>query len=265
MNILITSGSTNHFIDNTNFISHVSDGALGANIGEEFSKYPEVERIFYICGKNSAYPWQHLSPNDSKFFLDAWSDKISIYPISDAEEILEIVEGITAKHEISAFIQLMSIANYAESKLYHLSTTEDAVQLIEKIAKDFDVTCSVEQTEPASYGLSEKDVTSGYKRLFIEQKPTKKILKSIADMCAIPVTISSKMGYELSEEELVRRAHESLSKNKTAAVIAVNLNENQKEREDVIYIIQRDGSYQRIETSDLVAETMVEYVLQHAK
>lgn len=267
MNILITSGSTNHFIDNVNFISHISDGQLGANIGEEFSKYPEVEKIFYICGRNSTYPWQHLSANDSKFFLEEWSDKIVKYVVDDVEEIETVLNEIVKTHEISAFIQMMSIANYSESLLHHVSNKKDAVALIEKIAKDFSIPVSFGEMnlEGLEKNSDSERITSGHKRLFIEQKPTKKILKEIKHLTKIPVTISSKFEYNISEEEMVSIGTRSLQKNKSDMVIAVNINEKKENENETSYLIHKEEKYQRFDRRYELVEMVVEKVFNELK
>jgi len=264
LNILITSGSTSDFIDNVHYISNVSDGSLGSVLGEELSKMVNVEKIFYVCGKKTKFPWQHASSNDQKFFLDEWLDKIAIYPVEDIEQMEKTVSEIFSLFDIHAVFHMMSIVNYGNSKIHLLDNQRDAADFIEHVAKTFglsvDVKTDVSQILPTA--KEENRILSGFERLFIEQSPTKKILRLFREMKKDLKIVSSKMEYGAGYEKIIADSNASILKNNSDLVVAIDLFECQKESESIAYIVQPGEEVKRLSSTDSICSFLLDYILK---
>lgn len=262
MNILITSGSTTEFIDNVHFIGNVSDGSLGSIIGEEFSKQSFVEKVFYLCGKNARYPWQYSSSNDQKFFLDDWLDKVAVYHVDNAHHLSDTITDLFKTYKFDVVINLMSISNYGDTIFHLINDSKDAATLIKRLADDFGV--EVEIKTPVGDTLvpinSNGKILSGYKRLFIEQKPTLKILKQLRELSSNTLIVSSKFDSGIDETDLIKEASDSLKKNYSDLVIAADFAQHRKSLKEVGYVVDKDRSYKRYESSDSIANALVEFV-----
>lgn len=263
MNILITSGSTIDFIDSVHYVTNISDGSLAANIGEELSKQLDVERIFYVCGKKTKYPWQHSSSNDQKFFLDEWLDKIAIYPVDDVNDLEKEVTDIFTEFNVDVVIHLMSIVNYGNSRVHLLNNKKDAASFIEHIAQHFDVAITVNEDVSAitPSNPDENRILSGFDRLFIEQLPTKKILKLFREFKEDVTIVSSKTAANGSHDQLITDAQKSLENNNSDLVVAIDLDECKRESDAVIYAVSPTNSEpKRLQTNEKIADFLIEFI-----
>lgn len=262
MNILITSGSTVDFVDSVHYVSNVSDGSLAANIGEELSKQIGIDKVFYVCGKKTKYPWQHSTSNDQKFFLDEWLDKIAIYPVDDIEQLEDTVHDIFGRFQIDAVVHLMSIVNYGKSKIHLIDNKKDAADFISEIAKTYDLTVDIKDdfSSFTSKTIDNNRILSGFDRLFIEQTPTKKILKLFKELKSDIKIISSKIESGVSYEKLILDSKNSLGKNGSDLVFAIDLKECEKEGENILYVVSKNDETKRLKTSDSISNYLIEYI-----
>lgn len=262
MNILITAGSTLDFIDSIHYVSNINDGAIAAGIGEELSKQPEIDQIFYICGKRTKYPWQHQTSNDQKFFLDEWLDKIAIYPVDDIDDLEKSVDEIFTKFEIDTVIHLMNIVNYGDSKVHLLNNKKDAANLIEYLAKDFNLDIEIKNdlTNVFPSEKEEQRIISGYEKLFIEQSPTKKILRTFKNYKPDVKIISSKIESGVSSERLTQDALRSIKNNNSDLVLALDIEENSKESESVVYLVKDDNNINKLKNVENISEHILDFI-----
>lgn len=258
MNILITSGSTNEFIDENHYIGNVGDGSFGSIIGEEFSKLHATDKVFYVYNNRSRYPWQHFSNHDQKFFLDDWLDKISLHPIEDAKGLEETIVNIYSDYKIDAVIHLMSIPNYANSKIYGMNNSSDAYKLIQKIAMDFDLDLSLDLEDVDL--IETNQLHSGYEKVFIEQTPSKNILDVLKSSEHPPFIIGSKIESGHSNDNLIIDANDSLINNDIDYVIAININDYKYKNNESSFLVNKDKSYSKFETIDGIAQKLTEIV-----
>lgn len=266
MNILITSGSTSHFIDDVNYLTNISDGSLGSYIGEAFSKQNDVEKIFYVCGKDSRYPWQSDTANDSKFFFDDWLDKVAVFTVDDVHEVTDTVDSILKEYEINTFVHLMNINNYGDSQLRHISNQLDASDMINEIAKEFDLEVDVKTVLPLDVfkTLDNDRITSGHKKLFIEQSPTPKVLKRFKAF-KDSILITSKIESNVEDDDIIDIAHHSLKRNGSDMVISMNVNEIDILKEDISYLVDAEKKSDKCFDFDAASNKIVEFVMDKYK
>lgn len=254
MNLLILAGSTIEKLDDMHIIEHLGERFLGAIIGEEFSKEEKIEKIFFICGKDARYPWQRSSLAE-KFSFDEWSDKIVTFHVETYEEINETLDNLLETYSFDMVVNLLSIFHYEKSVCHLLKDKNDAKCLIEKIAKDFNLSVSVQEKEnQIESHINKQKIESGYERLFIEQYPTRKILKKIQDTAINSIIVSSKFEFNEQKSELISSSKESLQKNGTDIVLGMDLLINRKQYKEHVFLVKKDDTKEFYSFEDLANE-----------
>lgn len=261
MNILITSGSIVETIDNVYYIGQKSDASIAAIIGEEFSKDHNVDKIFFLYGEKSRFPWESSSSNDQKFFLDEWLDKVGLFPVLNMNHFTSTLEKLLSENHIDVVIHLMSVPNYGKTVVHLLKHEKDAKDFVKKIAENFGLQVEVSTNEegnalaptPSTFGK----MKAGYQRVFLEQQPQEKVLSFIQGLSPNATVISSKFEFDVEEDDLVSLGKQSLAKNNTDFVIASDIESYKKGDEDGYYIIGKDGSStKRLDSEDLAARLL---------
>lgn len=244
MNVLITSGSIIETIDNVYYIGQRSNESIAAIIGEEFSKQSFTDKIFFLYGEKSRFPWESSSSNDQKFFLDEWLDKVALYPIMNMQHFSQTLEKILTEHKIDVIIHLMSIPNYGNTTTHLLKGKSDAIKFIKHLADDFGFSIEVtdmdnEQNTPQHITTLGK-IKTGFNRVLLEQLPQQKVLSLIQSYSPNSMIISSKFEFDVSEEELIQFSQESMNKNGTQYVLASDIEAYKNGDEDGYYLIGKD-------------------------
>ena len=262
MNILITSGSIVETIDNVYYIGQKSDESIAALIGEEFSKQNNVDKIFFVCGEKSRFPWESSSSNDQKFFLEEWLDKVALYPIMNMEHFTDTVTNILKNNQIDVVIHLMSITNYGDTVVHLLKNEKDATSFIHKIASDFglDVTVSGDEAKEAHHSVYGK-MKTGFKRVLLEQSPQPKILDLIKTTSPSSFVISGKFEFDVPEELLLQFAKESLMKNSSDMVLASDIEAYKKGDTETYFLVDKNQTSKAFDSMDVAIE-IVERFLQ---
>lgn len=262
MNILITSGSTIDYIDNLNFVGNANNGLFGSLIGEELSKNRGVEKVFYICGKESRFPWQHFSQNDQKFFLEEWLDKIAVYQVHDIEHLNATVVDIFNEYKIDAVLHTMSISNYGNSKVHLLGNGKDAKQLIEHIGKLFDLEVTIKGD--TSGEVNEKvrggKIVSGFPHLFIEQSPVRKMMKMFKEISPDTLLFSSKFEKGISDDDIIHFASDSLKRNDSDFVLASDITDKKKS-----FLVHKDEKVDRFSSVEQFSSFLISLINENKK
>ncbi|PGK51195.1 hypothetical protein CN918_25745 [Priestia megaterium] len=261
MNVLITSGSIVETIDNVYYIGQKSDESIAAIIGEEFSKQNYVDNLFFVYGEKSRFPWESSSSNDQKFFLDDWVDKVGLYPVSGMIHLTETLTKILDEHHIDVVIHLMSIPNYGKTAVHLLRHRHDAAEFIKQLASNFglDISFATEGTEhhpPAASTFGK--MKTGYKRVFLEQKPQEKVLSFIQTLAPAATLISSKFEYNVSSDDLLTLAHTSLNKNNSHMVLTSDIEAYKNGDEETYFLVSKTNLMPAPLGSDDIAQNLVD-------
>ena len=94
INILITAGGTSEPIDNVRRIANTGTGRLGSLIADEFSANSSVDRIFYVCARDSVRPA---------------SEKVTCVEIQSVNDLEAAVTKIAGCCPIHAIIHSMAV------------------------------------------------------------------------------------------------------------------------------------------------------------
>lgn len=256
MNILITSGSIVETIDNVYYMGQKSDESIAALIGEEFAKQNNVDKIFFLYGEKSRFPWESSSSNDQKFFLDEWLDKVALSQILNMDHFTETLDSILSEHNIDVVIHLMSITNYGDTNVHLLKSSEDATTFLHEVAEKFGLEISVtgDAAKEAQHSVYGK-MKTGYKRVFLEQQPQPKILERIKKLSPSSFLISGKFEFDVPESSLLQFAKESLLKNGSNLVLASDIEAYKKGDTESYFLIDgKQTAPKSYDSMDVVVE-----------
>lgn len=191
MNILITSGGTSEKIDRVRSITNHSTGRLGKIIAETF--LDKGYQVTLVTTPKSVRPAAH--PN------------LTIVQIENVAELLESLEPLVHTHD--ALIHAMAVSDYTPVYMTGL----------EAVAASSDMTEFLNKTNSESKISSQDDVQV----LFLKKTP--KIISLVKKWNPAIRLIGFKLLVDVSDEELIKTARDSLIKNQAEIIVANDLTE----------------------------------------
>lgn len=191
MNILITSGGTSEKIDRVRSITNHSTGRLGKIIAETFLN--KGDQVTLVTTPKSVRPAAH--PN------------LTIVQIENVEELLESLEPLVHTHDV--LIHAMAVSDYTPVYMTGL----------EAVAASSDMTEFLNKTNSESKISSQDDVQV----LFLKKTP--KIISLVKKWNPDIRLIGFKLLVNVTKEELLKTARDSLIKNQAEIIVANDLTE----------------------------------------
>jgi len=223
MNILVTSGGTTENIDAVRSITNISSGKLGSIIAERFAEESRVEKIFYICGKNS------LKPQNGK------TEVLYVASVSSLENAVREVIG---KAKIDIIIHCMAVSDYR-------------VKLATSAAKLAPI---VEKSESVIQG--DGKISSDVDDLILLMERTPKIISLFRTLTPESTLVGFKLLDKVPHETLIEKGFQILTQNKCSFVLANDLSDI-KEGQHIGYLMDRERNYTRYETKAEIAKAIV--------
>ena len=205
MNILITSGGTSEKIDRVRSITNHSTGRLGKIIAETF--LDKGDQVTLVTTPKAARPEAH--PN------------LTIVQIKNVAELLESLEPLVHTHD--ALIHAMAVSDYTPVYMTGL----------EAVAASSDMTEFLNKTNSESKISSQDDVQV----LFLKKTP--KIISLVKKWNPAIRLIGFKLLVDVSDEELIKTARDSLIKNQAEIIVANDLTEISNQ-EHSAYLVGKD-------------------------
>ena len=191
MNILITSGGTSEKIDRVRSITNHSTGRLGKIIAETF--LDKGDQVTLVTTPKAVRPAAH--PN------------LTIVQIENVEELPESLEPLVHTHDV--LIHAMAVSDYTPVYMTGL----------EAVAASPDMTEFLNKTNSESKISSQDDVQV----LFLKKTP--KIISLVKKWNPDIRLIGFKLLVDISDEELIKTARDSLIKNQAEIIVANDLTE----------------------------------------
>lgn len=191
MNILITSGGTSEKIDRVRSITNHSTGRLGKIIAETF--LDKGDQVTLVTTPKAVRPAAH--PN------------LTIVQIENVAELLETLEPLVHTHDV--LIHAMAVSDYTPVYMTGL----------EAVAASPDMTEFLNKTNSESKISSQDDVQV----LFLKKTP--KIISLVKKWNPDIRLIGFKLLVDISDEELIKTARDSLIKNQAEIIVANDLTE----------------------------------------
>ena len=205
MNILITSGGTSEKIDRVRSITNHSTGQLGKIIAETL--LAKGDRVTLVTTPKAVRPAAH--PN------------LTIVQIENVAELLESLEPLVHTHDV--LIHAMAVSDYTPVYMTGL----------EAVAASSDMTEFLNKTNSESKISSQDDVQV----LFLKKTP--KIISLVKKWNPAIRLIGFKLLVDVSNEELLKTARDSLIKNQAEIIVANDLTEISN-KEHKAYLVGND-------------------------
>lgn len=228
MKVLITAGGTTEKIDNVRGITNFSTGRLGSLIANEFNQSFDTE-IIYIHGVGA-----HL-PEDPK---------IRLLPVESTQDLLETMETVLTNESIDLVIHSMAISDYYS---VGTATTEEITQLCVT-----DSPLSLKSFWSTFKNRKEEKISSKSDDLVVHMKKNPKVISKIKEWSPATHLIGFKLLVNVSEEQLVNVAKQTLTTNHCDYVLG-----NDKELIDgdqhVGLLINSSGIVARYQTKQDIA------------
>lgn len=234
--IIITVGGTSEKIDNVRKITNSSSGKLGCTIANKLIEKAEekIEKIFYICSKNS------YKPNH---------DKIEIIEIFDTNDLKNKTEDLLTKENINYFIHSMAVSDYTVDYITNAKKLSDNIN--KNREKDvYDVIVNNNDN------ITGNKISSYEADLIIKLKRTPKIISLIKNLSPNTYLVGFKLLDGVTEDELINVAINLKNENKCDLVVANDLS-NIRNGNHKAFIIKNDNNYINASGKEDIAEKLI--------
>ena len=224
MNILITSGGTSEKIDRVRSITNHSTGQLGKVIAETFLN--KGDRVTLVTTSRAVHPLLH--PN------------LTTVEIENVAELHEKLEQLVHTHDV--LIHAMAVSDY----------TPVYMTGFDKVLASSDLTELLNKSNSESKISSQDDVQI----LFLKKTP--KIISLVKQWNPEILLIGFKLLVDVSNEELLKTARDSLIKNQAEIIVANALTEisNQEHR---AYLVGKDTVTQA-QSKEEIAQLLYQHI-----
>lgn len=189
MKILITSGGTTEQIDSVRGITNHSTGKLGKEMAEHFLK--AGHQVSLVTTKAA------VKPNAS--------EQLSIYHITNVASLIQTLKPLVEKHDV--LIHCMAVSDY----------TPVYMTDIEEVKETTDIETLLKKSNQETKISSSSDVQV----LFLKKTP--KIISMVKEWNPNIQLIGFKLLVDVTEDQLISVAKDSLTKNKADYIVANDL------------------------------------------
>lgn len=220
MNILITSGGTSEKIDRVRSITNHSTGRLGKIIAE--TSLDKGDQVTLVTTPKAVRPAAH--PN------------LTIVQIENVAELLESLEPLIHTHDV--LIHAMAVSDYTPVYMTGL----------EAVAASPDMTEFLNKTNSESKISSQDDVQV----LFLKKTP--KVISLVKKWNPAIRLIGFKLLVNVTKEELLKTARDSLIKNQAEIIVANDLTEISN-KEHKAYLVGND-TVTRAQSKEEIAQLL---------
>lgn len=201
MRILITAGGTQEPIDSVRSITNHATGRLGAMIADAFAPLPEVEKIYFLCGRQSLVPE---------------TEKAQVIRIRGTLELEQAIRDLAVSEQPDAIIHSMAVSDYRVRQVTTVTSMAEAAMQAE--GQD------LEQVSDAIAGAaavgSGGKIRSTVDDLVILLEQTPKIISLLREVAPESVIVGFKLLDGVSEKELLDTAGNLLQANRCDFVLA---------------------------------------------
>ena len=224
MKILITSGGTTEKIDAVRGITNHSTGYLGKEIAELF--LAKGHQVTLVTTKTAVKP----EPKEN----------LKITEITNVESLLRKMEPLVKEHDV--LIHSMAVSDYTPIYMTDFAELEDTEDLAQFLHKS--------NTE------SKISSASDYQVLFLKKTP--KIISLVKQWNPAIQLIGFKLLGDVSSEELIQVARESLVKNHASMIVANDLTKIQNGQHQA-YLVT-DDQVLEASTKTEIAEAILNHL-----
>jgi phosphopantothenate-cysteine ligase len=212
--ILITSGGTREYIDEVRVLTNISSGKLGSLIADQFSIFNGPYSVSHKCNLYEVH-FVYVKGSLKPFFE---GDDVILHEVTDVKSVYDIMEKLVP--EMDVVIHPMAVSDFGFTP----------------------IKTKLKSNDPEGFIQSMKE------RIY----QTPKILSHIKEWNPNCFLISFKFENELTRDELLFSAEESMKKNGSDIVIANDKSEMKKLGVHKAYVIRKEpvptyGVYGRLD------------------
>ncbi|MEG0254849.1 phosphopantothenate--cysteine ligase [Vagococcus sp.] len=249
MNLLITAGGTSEKIDDVRHLTNHATGTLGKEIAHSLEK--DDVTIYYIHGPQAVLPK---------------NKEIKFFSIHSVQELYQTMEELLTTISFDYVIHSMAVSDY------ELDTASNEELLAKKIAQ------TIEDTQPKSQETlvelikntlmdtkdlsqpTQKKISSKNEKLILIMGKAPKVITKIKEWQPNTKLIGFKLLVDVSEEELVNVAKESIIKNQADWILANDLTTINGDNH-IGLLVSNSGIDQRFSTKKEIAQGLRNLVL----
>lgn len=228
MKILITSGGTTEPIDAVRGITNHATGRLGQLLAQLFLN--QGHEVSLVTSKNSYRPEPQAG--------------LTLFEIDTVQALQNRLEPLVKEHHV--LIHSMAVSDYKPvymADLDELEQTSDISQLLDK-------------TNQAGKISSQSD----YQVLFLQKTP--KLISLVKKWNPAIRLIGFKLLVDVSQDELIRVARKSLSKNQAELIVANDLSQIKGDDHKAYLVTAKE--IEEVSGKQVLAEAIYERVIMYA-
>ena len=216
----------------------VVEGTLNEDLLFMIELIEKIDRIYYICSKNS------IKPNN---------ERIEIVEILDTQDLEITVRDLLKNKNINYFIHSMAVSDYTVD---YVTTAESLSLNINNNSNKnvLDLICNNKDN------LTDSKISSNQDNLIIKLKKTPKIISLIKDISPNTYLVGFKLLDNVSEENLIDTAVKLKDKNNCNLVVANDL-ENIRKGNHKAFIIKTSNDYIIASGKEDIAEKLIREML----
>ncbi|BFQ95425.1 phosphopantothenate--cysteine ligase [Enterococcus cecorum] len=239
MKVLITAGGTSEPIDQVRSITNHASGALGIEIAKVFLQ--NDVKIDYVVTKSAKKP--------------AANEHLKMHLVNSTQEVYDCLKQLLTTQKYSAVIHTMAISDFttqASLSIEALTTAlNQAYKAKDQLQEEDLLALFASMANPTASKISSKT-----KGLVLSLQPTPKIIQSIKHWQHTTVLFGFKLLANVTQENLLQVARNSLEKNQADFVIANDLSEVDTQQHHA-YLLDTTGKviaqgYQKSEIAQMI-------------
>ena len=245
INVMITAGGTSEPIDNVRRIANTGTGRLGSIIADAFAAEEGVDKIFFVCARDSANPT---------------SRRVTRVEIGTVADLQAAVTRLMKEQTIHAVVHSMAVSDYT---VRSVSTAEElAAHLPEggRVTGE-DVVRALDETDIRT---SEGKLSSQMDSPVLLLKKTPKIIPMFRNVAPKAVIVGFKLLSRVTKEELIDTARRLLHKNGCDFVLANDASEIRGDDHHA-YLIDEKQILCEMETKQEIAWAIKEMTMKEAR
>lgn len=231
--ILVTGGSTWVPIDNVRVITNVFGGTTGYRIAIQAAKMGSD--VILLLGPHRI--------EETTVFID------------------EPAEAVLAKMQ-RYILEREKIARAGgKLEIIHYDYFQELMDLMEKHISTGEFHAVIHSSAVADYAPTKQEgkISSGLDEFYIKTTPTPKIISHIKDWDPKVYLVQFKLEVGLSEKDLVAKTVAGIKKNRADLAVANN-KKGTSTTTAAAYLVEKDGSFTKIETREEMYEKLLEEI-----
>ena len=245
LNVIVTAGGTSEPIDNVRRIANTGTGRLGSIIADVFAGEETVDRVFFVCARDSARPT---------------SRRVTRVEIGTVADLQAAVTKLMSEQDIHVVVHSMAVSDYT---VRSVSTAEDLAKGLSAAAGPVTAGDIERVLDETDLRTSEGKLSSQMPSPILLLRKTPKIIPLFRQMAPGAVIVGFKLLSRVGEEELLDTARRLLHKNGCDFVLANDASEIRGDDHHA-FLIDGERTVCEMETKQEIAWAIKETALKEA-